>query len=965
LRRNPRKGILWSPGFIGRYPELDGALSVVDRVSTGPSSKDEQGAHPSVPLVAPEARPPDLAYVPRSRAARSWLIAKEVWHESMPLWFPLLSVLTAVIAGLFFDQTQGILQALLDPVDEVADKALASAQRWQLLFFLVGICLWSVINFLATGLLHQFDYNSPEYAGRLSDRSGRTGRVFHWLEKWSPVITGLGPAIALEIAIIVLGNRYRDAHPTTVQFTILLFTPAFAILALLAFRPWRTNPPSKGKRKRDFGVKIPKWVKILSAALFAFIAALVIVTAFSPEYWSLIGPAATLCVVATVFVTMGSVLVFLGGRWRIPLISICLLVCIAFSFVNDNHRVRMPRPLPVGMDSARENGHRMVEALPGWRDRLSLDEEIKPGQKTPLFIICAEGGGLRAAYWTARLLAYLEDTTRKHPEQYVPFSTRVLAISGVSGGSLGAATFSALLDRNPVKDATPAKSDWFFDRSLNFLARDQLSAPLAAAAFVDTTQRIIPYPVFRERDRAAGLEKAWEFAWRRSLRTFGDDPDGFLGFDGDFRDLWRKRGNPLKREGNSRWMPSLFLNGTSVELGGRIIVSDCLIQSGDYPGAQDALRLLQLRSLGEGEKEEPVAGLFRLSTAVNFSTRFPGISPSGEIPGLTDQWAQRVVDGGYYDNSGARTAWDNLVPVYYDLQKNAVQTQKPSEYVPWVIIIRAGPQTKRETPSRSQNSPSVWSWLPKSIQPYAQHLMVDLLAPSRAFLNSWKSRSGDSAEALKDGTCLISRDLAGNDKNTVTDCADLPVERVDYSPTLPRPEKCQGFHRDPFVIELNLELDELGVKDEPAKADTSAKAVEQKKKYLIPLGWMLPRSAMEVMNEEIRKRLAPEVELLNEKPERRDEDWFRKMQRTQLGRVLTLLHRERPGTRSQPSNAPRTPTPTPTASPSSTPTPIPTPSPPPPIAIASPTPGPCGKTGPHKKLPICLPPRRAAVQRIR
>lgn len=875
----------------------------------------------------------------------------------------------AILAGLFFDQTQGILQALLDPVDGVADQALASAQRWQLFFFLIALCLWSVINFLTTGLLHEFDYNSPEYNGRLSDRSGWTGRFFHRLEKWSPVIAGLGPAIAIESALLVLGYRYHEAYPTTIQFKILLFTPCFAVLVLLVFRPWRTSLHlRKEEKRRDFGEEIPVWVKVLVSLLFAFIAALVVVTAKSPQYWSFIGPAATLCVAATVFVITGSFLVFLGSRWRIPLILICLLICIALSFFNDNHGVRITRPPPNDDASLSKDGPGIVDVLAGWRERLKLDERLKAGQKTPLFIVCAEGGGVRAAYWAARLLAYLEDTTRKYPEQFVPFSTRVLAISSVSGGSLGAATFIALLDRNPVPGASPAKTDWFFERSSNFLARDHLSAPLAAAAFVDTTQRILPFPLFDQEDRAAGLEKAWEYAWRKSLQASGEDAKVYCGFDDDFRNLWRHRGNLMKPDDKKRWMPSLFLNGTSVELGGRIIVSDCLIPAGTYPGAQDALRLLRLRKLGDGD-EAPLSGLFRLSTAVNFSTRFPGISPSGEIAPLKEELPQRVVDGGYYDNSGARTAWDNLVPVYYDLSKEVGQTGKPSQVIPWVIIIRAGPQTKRDTPSRSENSPSLLS---KPIRRLAQHFMVDLLAPPRAFLNAWQSRSGDSAEALKDGTCLISRDLAGHgDDNNVKDCADLPVERVDYSPTLPEPKDCQGLHRDPFVIELNLELDELGVAEEPAKTDNSPKAVERKKKHLIPLGWMLPRSAMEVMEGEIHKRLAPTEKLIEEGRASPGPNWFQEMQKTQLGRVLTLLHRERPGNTAKDA-LPPCPSPIPIVPPSPTPSPSPTATPTPPQTVdttesppASPTPGPCGKIGPHVKLPICLPRRRAEVQRVR
>src|SRR5262249_48199928 len=128
----------------------------------------------------------------------------------------------------------------------------------------------------------------------------------------------------------------------------------------------------------------------------------------------------------------------------------------------------------------------------------------------------------------------------------------------------------------------------FRQHTADFLGRDQLSAPLATAAFIDTTQRLFPYPFFNGHDRAAALEMAWERAWADSLKSSHDDSNRFYRFDDDFRQLWRHRGS-------QHWIPSLFLNGTSVELGGRVIASDCVIPTGDYPGAQDALYLLNLR----------------------------------------------------------------------------------------------------------------------------------------------------------------------------------------------------------------------------------------------------------------------------------------------------------------------------------------------------------------------------------
>jgi hypothetical protein len=249
--------------------------------------------------------------------------------------------------------------------------------------------------------------------------------------------------------------------------------------------------------------------------------------------------------------------------------------------------------------------------------------------------------------------------------------------------------------------------------------------------------------------------------------------------------------------------------------------------------------------------------------------------------------------------------------------------------------------------------------------------MVDLFAPGRAFVHAWESRSSDSAEALKDGTCLISRRLAGSDElNKFENCRDVQVERVDYSPTYPPIQNCEVRpHRDPFVIELNLELDEEKAAEEEKQAK-DAEVTKEKKKHLIPLGWMLPRSAMKVMDDELNNRLAPATSCLEEGPAKRGDDWFKDMQTKPLGRLLALLHRERPGNTAMDTLSP-SPSPTPKPSiPAPSPTPTATPTPRQTVDTtespsASPTPGACGKTGPHVKLPICVPRRRLDLRRVR
>ncbi|MGY3690537.1 hypothetical protein ACVIGA_000617 [Bradyrhizobium sp. USDA 3240] len=69
-----------------------------------------------------------------------------------------------------------------------------------------------------------------------------------------------------------------------------------------------------------------------------------------------------------------------------------------------------------------------------------LGEEARPAAKKPLpaFIVAAEGGGIRAAAMTAIVL---KELSLRNPK----FADHLFAIVGVSGGSVGAATYAAAL----------------------------------------------------------------------------------------------------------------------------------------------------------------------------------------------------------------------------------------------------------------------------------------------------------------------------------------------------------------------------------------------------------------------------------------------------------------------------------------------------------------------------------------
>ena len=267
-----------------------------------------------------------------------------------------------------------------------------------------------------------------------------------------------------------------------------------------------------------------------------------------------IGTGAVLTLAGASWVLWGSALVYWGERTRIPVLTLVLLLAVVSSIWNDNHNIRV---LNAGGGSDRDS---LETALSKWHDQIS--KKYSDGPQHPLFIVTAEGGGIRAAYWTSIVLGSLQD---KDPS----FADHVFAISGVSGGSVGAAVFSALLTDENARGQ-------IVQRSEEILGQDFLSSAIAAMLYPDFAQRFCPIPI-QLLDRGQWLEKSWEQAWRETARKHGHDDNRFA--EG-FRSLW-KQGNP--------YVPVLFLNATSVERGNRVIGSNIRINPDEFLASDDLM----------------------------------------------------------------------------------------------------------------------------------------------------------------------------------------------------------------------------------------------------------------------------------------------------------------------------------------------------------------------------------------
>ena len=238
----------------------------------------------------------------------------------------------------------------------------------------------------------------------------------------------------------------------------------------------------------------------------------------------------------------------------------------------------------------------------------------------PMLVVATAGGGIRAAYWTAMVLERLEADFKDQGG----VSPYLFAISGVSGGSVGATAFEAALTKRDENHCPAAKEgDAACPLATDFLKEDFLAPALASLVFRDAPSSFLPD--LGQDDRGAALEESFEQASGGLLAR------PFLSF---FHYAKDSVANGKKES----WRPILLLNATHEESGNRIITGHVLIERNVFIDSLDALN-----ELGKD---------VRASTAAHNSARFTYVSPAGYLGPSRGS----VIDGGYFENFGALSA---------------------------------------------------------------------------------------------------------------------------------------------------------------------------------------------------------------------------------------------------------------------------------------------------------------------
>lgn len=509
----------------------------------------------------------------------------------------------------------------------------------------------------------------------------RLARAAWWL------VTILALPAVLLVAMVFVGYLWAEAqNPHTIAR--LAFLPGLS--GVIGYALWRWLRPVQGAAAaparnslaaRAEAAAMQSVLDPLFWGLIAFSAVATVSLLLLDPVWvtGYVGRAQLVPFLLGPLVPPLTLLSYFSARLRAPLvIGVVLLVSAANAMVGDTNRVRT---IPAG-GAARPS---LDAAVADWARANGCDIARPEGCPSPI-VVAAAGGASRASFLVGELIGKLMDerTTVQAlgepaggPRPLRPFETQLFAISAVSGGSVGAVlSYAVIADGRlaaaPGRGASPpckaepiaAFEDWYGSSQLEKPPRPPSESWQSCLGVLSAGDFLSPVFVRMiggdlvglglTQDRAVTLETAWE---RRYSAVTGRNTLA--------RGLAEVRAAAAAK---GIWLPMLLLNGTSVQAGRRIVVSDVDTRltpgasAGPGKGERALVDASDLHEMLEGlgaAPGVPVKGPgpdVALSTAATTSARFPLISPHGSIGGRDGVIVDRVVDGGYYENFGATTA---------------------------------------------------------------------------------------------------------------------------------------------------------------------------------------------------------------------------------------------------------------------------------------------------------------------
>jgi hypothetical protein len=592
------------------------------------------------------------------------------WHIMLPI----ISAVFILLLGYFFYFGN-------DQADDMFVSLIQDSWNKYNTTVLISVFLWSVFLWFYT--IDALSETKDKYAFQWSD-SEKTMFEKHY----SKISHRLSTILGVMPFIIVLCSLIKATIKVKASMFFLYFdTTIYALLTMVFYAL--------------YNFLYPHWQDVLAAksltpmyqrVIFFFFVLIqvfffIIFGGFTQElgFAEWLGPGT----IIGLALTSWSVLILkansLGFKHRVPIFMGVLMLCFVSGFFNNNHLLRVTGDLS-STDRRLDQNYFDSWLTTHSRDLLSnlkLDsfgfKNNFPSSKIPVFIIAAEGGGIRSSLWTSTVLSRLQ-------ERFPSFYKHTFALSGASGGSVGI-QFFASLQRDAALDN---QFNCTLDTVERIASGDFLSSLTGSLCYTDLIQRVIPCPIYSF-DRARRLEDAFSIQYKKFTKKNTLD----LGLAKAFNTA------------DCRF-PALFFNSTVVESGQKAIWSNVKLSEGIFHDAYDVL---------DYAKKD-----FAIKTAATSSARFPFITPPGLLYDSQKQTRQ-FVDGGYFDNTGLHTAFQ----VFQLIKKRCVNTLDNKDTLnflrksiyPVILFIKNGNDELN----------------------YSQVGSLYELSPINAFYNAWDRRA--------------------------------------------------------------------------------------------------------------------------------------------------------------------------------------------------------------------------------
>ncbi len=213
--------------------------------------------------------------------------------------------------------------------------------------------------------------------------------------------------------------------------------------------------------------------------------------------------------------TISSGLAFLLDRFRVPVLGAMALITYGNYrfFENDNIFYIFPaKEVTFYNSEARPDAELSPVVTPvvahrAALQRLEVVNKLSTRNQKTAIVVCASGGGIQAAGWTARVLSGLDEVTNGE------FSSRVFLFTSASGGSVGGYMFLESYDRKLGK-ADPGRLDRIFPAATT----SSLESALWGLTQPDFTRFFFSSTMQDQAlDRGWALEESWReqanFVW--------------------------------------------------------------------------------------------------------------------------------------------------------------------------------------------------------------------------------------------------------------------------------------------------------------------------------------------------------------------------------------------------------------------------------------------------------------------